>query len=454
MTATLDHERDTLARLDAEVSAPPAPRPRGAQVLDEAREFYRRHYHFPSSVQLDAFTLWVGGLSHLRGQDHRYLGSTAARLLIRASTSNAGKTLLGDFIALTGGRGQVVFSPATTQLGMVQMIAEENRTVVLDNYDEVKGAKRDGQLAVLLAGAYDKSSWLRTGRKEDPWSYVCAPVAVTAIGDKLRRREDFRPVVERSIVIDVAKRPAHVKVDRFDERDDDTIARVQAIQASCSAWGQTIAPDVVSYRPADLPGLIDDGRTLAMWELLVAIADFAGGEWPERVRRAIRVLVRGEAIENAEDDDPFARLTPAERSMVDASHVLDRALEDARLAAIDAGVEEEEDLPKSVSLTSARLFEEMAKLPGGERWRIPQGPEEERKRIFKARTMALSTDLSMFGVVRTSVKVPAHDGTGRYVNGWWSSDVLPCRPAELPHHRPADLDAHARAVEEDEVPFE
>ncbi len=439
--------------LDGPASAPavpPAPaeppRTRGAQVLDEARAFYAHHFHFPTAAQLDAFTLWCAGVTHLRGPDHTYVGSTAPRLLIRASTSSAGKTLLADLGEQTCGRGEVVFSPGVTELGVVQMISEENKTVWLDNYDETKGQRRDGQLTVLLAGAYRKSSTLRSGRKDAPTSFVYGPVAVTAIGDKLRQRADFRPVVQRSVVIDIAQKPEHVHVQRFDDRDPDTAARVRAIQASCAKWGRESAPDVATYRPADLPALIADGRTLAMWEPLVGVADHAGGPWPERARRAVRVLVRGETVEDDADADPFATLTAAERTMVSVSHVLTAALDAAQLDALGTGV----PVPDSVSLPTVALLAGMAELPGGDRWAVPEGTD--RDRMLRARTMALSTDLGMFGVTRSSVKVPA--GDGRYVNGWYSSDVLPHRPEHLPHYSAERLDAHARQADEDDVPFE
>jgi hypothetical protein len=418
----------------------------GAQVLDEARTFYARHYYFPTAAQLDAWTLWCAGVTHLRAPDHTYLGSTAPRLLIRASTASAGKTLLAELGELTCGRGEVVFSPGVTEWGVTQMVAEENKTVWLDNYDETKGQRRDGQLNVLIAGAYRKSSMMRSGRKETPYAYVYGPMAVTLIGDKMRRREDFGPVVQRSIMVDVAKKPAHVTIERFDDRDPDTVARVRAIQASCAKWGREIAPDAATYRPGDLPGLISDGRTLQMWEPLVAVADLAGGEWPDRVRRAIRVLVRGEHVESDEDADPFAALTAAERTMVAVSHVLAGALDAAQLDALTGGA----TVPDSVSMTTVELLERMSQLPGGDRWNVPDGTD--RDRVLRARTMALATDLGMFGVTRSSVKVPA--GDGRYVNGWYSSDVLPRRPDHLPHYRPSELEAHTRAVEEDEIPFE
>lgn len=412
-----------------EAQGPAERLPRGAMALNDARAFYRRHFHFPSTVQLDVFTLWTAGLTHMRDHNQRYIGPTAVRMYIRASTPGAGKSLLGDFIALTGGRGEVVFAPASTYWGVVEMIAEQNKTVVLDNYDEAKGNARSGQLNIALAGAYSHTALLRSGRNNEEEACVYGPMAITAIGDRLRRRTDFRPVEERSVVVDVAKKPREVKLPRFDRRDPEHRSRCESIRRACEAWGRDVAPEVAVYRPTDLPDELDS-RDLDMWEPMVAIADMAGGEWPARIRRALSVLVLGERVADDEDDDPFARLTPAERSMVEVSHVLD-------------------DLDGD-TITTVELLEAMAQLPGGGRWAVPQGTE--RDRLLRARTMALSADLAVFGVNRSSIKVPV--GGGQYRNGWYASDVLPCRPADLPDYRAADLDAHARRQEEEEVPFE
>lgn len=411
----------------------PVSQPEGAQVLDDARALYRRHFYFPSTIQADVFTIWTAGLTHMRDHNEKFVGSLAPRMYVRASTAGAGKSLLGTFVELTGGRGEVVFAPATTQYGVIQMLSEGHKTVVLDNWDEVKGGKRDGQRDVLLAGMYDYTALFRTGRREDPEAYILGPVCLTAIGDRLRRNEAFKPVEERCVVVDVAKKPRDDKSTlRFDRRDKEHLARAEAVRRSCEAWGKDVAPDYITYRPTDLPVDRMDDRQVDVWEPLVAIADLAGGEWPARIRRALRALVLNEAVEADEDDDPFVRLTPSQRTMVEVAHVLGHHVGD--------------------SITTVGLLAGMAELPGGGRWAVPEGTE--RDRLLKARTMALASDLAVFGVTRSSVKVPASDGSERYVNGWWKRDVLPQVPSDLPTFRPSDLERHAQGVEEDDVPFD
>lgn len=414
-----------------------AGRERGALALDTARAFYRRHFHFPSTVQADLFTVWTAGLTHMRDHNHRYVGSTAVRLYVRASTSNAGKSLLARFIELTGGRGEIVFSPASTYWGVVQMIAQENKTVVLDNFDEARGNAKQGQLNIALAGAYDDTALLRSGKKDDPEAYVFGPIAITAIGDALRRSSSFKPVEERSAIVDVSRAPKDAKIERFDRRDPEHKFRAESIRRACEEWGRNVAPDFATYRPTDLPVDDMDSRALDMWEPLVAVADLAGGQWPARIRRALRALVLSEAVEADEDDDPFARLSAPERSMVDVAHVF-------RAAGADATP------PAVASLTTVDLLTAMSALPGGKRWAVPPARDPDRQRLLKARTMALASDLSALGVVRSSVKVPAGDDPSRYVNGWFWADIRDRVPSDLPSYRPSDL----AAADDEEVPFD
>lgn len=434
-TDTADDSPVRLVSNDPTAVTPtePARAPRGALALDQARAFYRAHFHFPTAVQLDAFTIWTAGLTHMRDHNEQFVGDTAVRLYVRAARAGAGKSLLADFIELTGGRGEVLFAPTSTYWGIVRSISEDNHTVVLDNWDMVRQNKAQAT-GVLIGGAYAHTARARQGRSDEPERCIFGPVAVTAIGGKLRNSAEFQPVEQRSVIIDVDRKPEDVELARFDRRDPETMARTRGIRRACADWGRNVAPEYVRYRPTDLPDGLDN-RDRDMWEPLIAIADLAGGDWPARIRRACRVLVLGERLDHDEDDDPFARLTPAERTMVEASHVLRRA----------QGAREE-----SVPVTTVSLLERMATLPGGRRWAVPDNGE--RQRILKARTMALASDLAMFGVVRSSVKVPAADGSGRYVNGWWSGDVLPNTPSDLPSFRPSDLEGDSG--EEEDVPFD
>ncbi|MCH7749429.1 MAG: DUF3631 domain-containing protein, partial [Acidobacteria bacterium] len=68
-------------------------------------------------------------------------------------------------------------------------------------------------------------------------------------------------------------------------------ARVQAepIYAALVAWGATAIEPLRAARP-DLPDALND-RAQDVWEPLLAIADLAGGPWPDRARDAAQALM-------------------------------------------------------------------------------------------------------------------------------------------------------------------
>lgn len=401
--------------------------PRGALALDQARAFYAQFFSFPSSAHLDAWCLW-NGVTHMRyaagEREGEFAGQFAPRCIIRADTAGAGKSLLGRLGELTCGNGNMVALPS--YWGIVRGLSERNQTVIIDNYDTIRRGKTD-ILNLLLVGAYRHTATVMRGKQGEEELDVFGPMAVTAVGRKLRVDSDFEPVNERAVIIDVEKKAEHVTIDEWDEADPNHLARARGIGGALAKWGQDVAPDYARLRPA-LPGV--HNRERDVWRPLVAVADLAGGEWPERARRALRVLVLGESVPPAADDDPFARLTPGERTMVEVVHVFNRA-----------GVR---------SLTTVELLERMSTLPGGRRWSVPVPGDEDRQRVLRSRTMSLAADLATFGVTRSSVKVPSPDDPERYVNGWWWADIREHAPSNLPTFRPSDLDSH----EDEDIPFD
>jgi putative DNA primase/helicase len=68
--------------------------------------------------------------------------------------------------------------------------------------------------------------------------------------------------------------------------------QAEPIREALARWSQTAIPVLRDARP-ELPDVLGD-RAADVWEPLLAIADLAGGPWPDRARRAAKALV-GEA---------------------------------------------------------------------------------------------------------------------------------------------------------------
>jgi hypothetical protein len=105
---------------------------------------------------------------------------------------------------------------------------------------------------------------------------VFAPVAVAGIGDLPDT------VLDRSIIVPMRRRSRHEHIERYRIRVGKEV--LGPLRDELAALATRCAPLLVDARP-DLPAGIDD-RAADCWEPLVAVADLAGGEWPQWARLA------------------------------------------------------------------------------------------------------------------------------------------------------------------------
>jgi len=98
---------------------------------------------------------------------------------------------------------------------------------------------------------------------------------------------------DRSVIVTLQRKPRDAKVDRLRRRDTEEFARLrsQAARWAADNFGKLIDPD-----PA-VPVMLND-RAADNWRPLLAIADLAGGSWPEDARRAA-CLLSGEEQDGA-----------------------------------------------------------------------------------------------------------------------------------------------------------
>lgn len=113
---------------------------------------------------------------------------------------------------------------------------------------------------------------------------------------KVRRYSVFGPKVfsgigrladtlaDRSIVIPMRRKRADESCVRFRRREFDG----EPLRQKCRRWANEHAAALTQFRP-NLPIELND-RAADLWEPLLALADIAGGEWPERARAAALAL--------------------------------------------------------------------------------------------------------------------------------------------------------------------
>ena len=124
-------------------------------------------------------------------------------------------------------------------------------------------------------------------------------------------------VKDRSVVIRLLRKPMDAKVWRLRGRDGGDLL---ALARKAARFVNDNEQAIRSADPASPEALND--RQADAWDPLFAIAEVAGGPWPERARRAAQALCGAENEEDAESDmkialltdirDIFARLGPKE----------------------------------------------------------------------------------------------------------------------------------------------
>jgi hypothetical protein len=105
--------------------------------------------------------------------------------------------------------------------------------------------------------------------------------------------------------------------------DDATHATAERLRAEAARWAKDHASKLHAARP-DMGSLIN--RAADRWRSLYAIADLAGGEWPERVRTAQA------AISGADDDDADSL---GERLLADVKQIFDKVCPVTELSTAD-----------------------------------------------------------------------------------------------------------------------
>jgi putative DNA primase/helicase len=279
-----------------------------AALLGELAGAVRRHVVLDQR-HADAVALWALGV-------HAFDAWTIfPRLLVTAPEKGCGKSTLMDVLS------RLVVRPLAasgiTAAALFRTIEAARPTLLLDEADAYARNNEDLR-AVLDAGHRRDGAVIRTvGDNHEPRQFSAwAPIALAAIGHLPGTIKD------RSVIINLRRRRLDEPVEplRRDRANDlDMLARKAARWAAdhrgALAGADPAMPDGIYNRAAD------------NWRPLLAVADLAGGDWPDRGRRAALELARG-----GEDSESARVLLLSDiRELFDAE--LDSALFTAKILA-------------------------------------------------------------------------------------------------------------------------
>jgi 5S rRNA maturation endonuclease (ribonuclease M5) len=262
----------------------PAP-PDGAALLTAVEQFIRRYCVLPDEAAYAAVTLWA---AHAHSLD---TFESTPRLAFLSPEPECGKTRALEVLELLVPRPMLAVN--ATPAALFRAVADQAKrpTVLFDEVDTVFGpkAKENEELRGLLNAGHRRSGvayrCVGEGTRQEVKEFPAyAAVALAGIGDLPDT------LLSRSIVIPMRRRAPHERVQPFRRREAEAEGRRLCEQlAEWASWHRRELGAI----PTMPEGLAD--RAADVWEPLLAVADAAGGDWPERARVAAVALVAAKA---------------------------------------------------------------------------------------------------------------------------------------------------------------
>ena len=243
----------------------------GAELLDAASAAIKRFVVLDDAAA-DAVAIWCVATHTFQSFE------VFPRLALLSATLRCGKTTLRDVVAglvpkpLPADNIMAAALFRTVEIARPTLLLDEADTYLPSNEDLRgiinSGHRRDGCVIRCVGDGHEP-------RRFSTW----APVLLAQIG------KPPATVYDRSIVIELRRKKLSEKVERFrgEARQD-----LQVLAQKAARWTHDCAAEFVQAKPVPLDDL--DDRANDNWHSLLAVADTAGGPWPQRARNAARAL--------------------------------------------------------------------------------------------------------------------------------------------------------------------
>ncbi len=254
----------------------------GAQLLDRVEAFLVRFVAYPSDAARVAHVLWVAH-THLMGA-----WESTPRIAFLSPEPGSGKSRALEVTELLVPRP--VHAVNTSPAYLFRKVSDEAGppTLLYDEIDTVFGPKaKDNE---------DIRGMLNAGHRRGAVSGRCVIRGKTVDTEELPAYcavalaglDDLPDTIAtRSVIVRMRRRAPHEPVEPFRHRLN--AAEGHVLRDRLADWAESVEAIVAGAWP-DMPDGIED-RNADVWEALLAVADAAGGAWPERARCAAVTVV-------------------------------------------------------------------------------------------------------------------------------------------------------------------
>jgi hypothetical protein len=261
----------------------PAPSIDGAALLDEVEAFHRRFNIFPTEAAYVAVTLWDAHAHLIDAFDG------TARLAFLSPEPGSGKSRALEIVETLTPRAATTVNASANALFRLVEADGGTPTLLFDEIDTVFGPKAGGNEEVrgfLNSGYRRGAKSLRcigdgSNQSTEWFSSFCA-VAMAGLGSLPDT------ILTRSVIIRMRKKAPNEKAEPYRRRVHEK--QGHALRDRLADWAETVRDEVAQAWP-EMPDGVSD-RPADVWEPLLAVADAAGGHWPERARAACVTLIK------------------------------------------------------------------------------------------------------------------------------------------------------------------
>jgi putative DNA primase/helicase len=274
-----DHDAATLPHWQVEPSPLPVD---GAKLLDALRQVFRHYIVLPPGADI-ALALWV---LHAWTMD---AGEISPFMVLVSPTKRCGKTSVMILLQYLTPRSEL--SSNITGPALFRYIEAVRPTLLIDEADSF--VKDNEELRGILNSGHTKTAAnvirsVEVNGEHKPRRFsTWAPKAIATIRSLAETLED------RAIIVQLQRKPPGAKVERLRRRDSEWCA---ALRSQAARWSMDHFDKLVDPDP-QVPEALND-RAADNWRPLLAIADLAGGEWPQLARQACLTL-SGESPEES-----------------------------------------------------------------------------------------------------------------------------------------------------------
>ena len=241
-------------------------------LLSELRDAYASYVFLPEHGAV-AMALWTLHAWAIDAAD------CSPFLMFSSPEMRCGKSTALTLLKWTGPR--TVLASNITPAAIYRYIETERPTLLIDEAETFIADKEEVRGILNSGHTRDTAFVVRTvGDHHEPKEFsTWAPKALASIGKLAATLRD------RAIVLPMRRKKPGEEVKKLRDRDDGAF---RALREKAKRWAEDNVETLKAMRPS-LPDELND-RAADNWHPLLAIADLAGGDWPDLARRAALAL--------------------------------------------------------------------------------------------------------------------------------------------------------------------